>query len=95
MKREVFYKAQCIGDSAPESVTLVFDKEFPSERYRTLADAQQSHRNQAEDLEMYLWETLPGGTYDALFAWMARRKASGLVVSHASITPTEEVDDDA
>lgn len=93
MKREVFYKAQGVGGEAPESLTLVFDKEFPSETHRTLADSQQAHRNQAEDLEMYLWETLPGGTYDALFAWMAQRKASGLVVSYASITPTEEVDD--
>jgi hypothetical protein len=41
--------------------------------------------NDAASLENALWETLPQGTYDRLYACIVRRKASILIVSGASL----------
>lgn len=75
-------KAQGFGGdgSGPDSVTLVLQDEFPS--CRTLESAMELHTNDATALEAALHATLPGGTYDRLFAVMAQRKVSHFIVSH-------------
>lgn len=79
-----FPKAAPVGtNDVVEPLTLVFDTEPPqlvSENY--LHQYQRLYQSQASIMLDALEKHIPGGLYDALFAEMARRKASILRVAH-------------
>lgn len=89
MKRIEIYKAQLSGDTSPEGVEISIARPLPLFEHRPtetseafFARCREEFTNQAEKLETVLRDALPGGTYDQLFAVMAKRKASLLVISH-------------
>ncbi len=80
------YKAQGIGDQETLDCVITLNEPIPdppkeAADYPLLRDW---FVREAETLENALHNALPGGTYDALFGLMAKRKASVFVVSHKS-----------
>ena len=73
------YKAQPTVESVKD-LCLVFDIETPSRE--TLAEQVEMFKVQAETLADALFETLPGGLFDALMIELMRRKVSLFVVAH-------------
>lgn len=76
------HKAQGIGERIANDAHITITEEFP--------DCEDScgialHRAGAASIELVLWSTLPGGTYDRLFAKMVQRKASSLRVSYGEL----------
>lgn len=67
-----------IGKAAPVRT----DEPVPDLQVVAVADTHGSQQADAEHLHEGLLSTLPGGTYDRLFALMAQRKASVLGVLH-------------
>lgn len=82
MKTISIYKAQPIGDRIPEDVTIEIRGEFqPSNYPATYDDVRKDFAVEADLIEKALINSLPGGTYDALFGLMCKRKASQFVVA--------------
>ena len=81
------HKAQPIGDRPVSSATIVIEEEITTDR--TICGADAVFVEDAEYLEMALYNALPGGTYDWLLVKTLERKASHLIVSHG--TPEAEV----
>lgn len=78
MKSIHVYKAQPVGASTPEAVTILIKDELPS----TLnADSRQVMDVDASRLAQALWDALPGGTLDRLCAALLYRQASRLHVA--------------
>lgn len=69
MKTVRAYRAQAARPDKPvEQVTIEIDDEIPA--------SGVAFEEQARTLASVLWETLPGGTIDALIAEMLKRRAS-------------------
>lgn len=78
MKTINIHKAEGIGGTKPESVTIVIDKDFPDfENWRL---SPHLHKKEGEILAEALLETLPGGTTDQLTIELLKAKASYLVI---------------
>lgn len=83
------YKAQSTGDREAPSHVITIDEELPDlpKAVGALPEAEWYQRvakrfeREATELDAALHDSLPGGTYDALFAVMAKRKASVLFVA--------------
>lgn len=79
------YAAQPTGGFAVRPVRITIKEPVPPTASADSAGADQRQTlftEEAAHLEEALRNALPGGTYDALFARMAARKASALVVAH-------------
>jgi hypothetical protein len=63
----------------PHPERLIHERSIMSEN---LEDLKRAFMKDASLIEHILWRSLPGGTYDHLFAKMAERKASLLIVSN-------------
>jgi len=81
MKELVIYKAASIAGIYADDVTIIVKDEFPA--FDSLEDSKRIHEFDAKRIEKVFHESLPGGTYDRLFAAMAERKASLYRVSNA------------
>lgn len=75
MKTVHAYKAQPVGASTPEAVTIVIKDELPVSATEDTMDLE------ARRIAVALWESLPGGTLDRLCAELLQRQASRLRVS--------------
>jgi hypothetical protein len=73
------YKAQDIGDQKVEDANIIIGGD-PIPSFDNLFDADGVCRNQGEQLNAVLRDTLPGGTYDQLLIAMLTQKASHFVV---------------
>lgn len=90
MNKVFIYKAQEAAGLAPDDLVITITEPLPEiakdvfgeSSWRPLMNA--TFAQEAERLEGVLYNTLPGGTYDALFCVMAKRKASVLVVAHTT-----------
>lgn len=72
-------RAQPIGDRVAPKVTIRISSEFPkSDRP---CHAVELFAEEGQTLEQALWESLPGGTIDALIAALLTRRASRFVVA--------------
>jgi len=80
MKHVSIHKAQDIGSSKVESVTITFTEPIPD--YQSLPQTAEKFTAEAAELGNVLCATLPGGTYDRLLGIMLAHKASHFIVSH-------------
>lgn len=86
------YKAQNTAGMARPDTQITITEELPDLSGTMNGNSESEWRpimtgqfeREATALENALYNSLPGGTYDALFHVMAKRTASVLVVSHAS-----------
>jgi hypothetical protein len=84
------YKAQQAGSKLVPDIHLTGTEPFP----QVVSSAAASlHLSQGQKIFYALVHSLAGGTFDALFAEMARFKASQLVVPHRRIEARMEYDD--
>lgn len=89
MKTIFAYRAQPIGDQVIEPVRIVIEEQMPSPdrmvgtTAEILAKLDGTFQTQAQNLEIALYNSLPGGTYDRLLGEILKRKASHFIVSHA------------
>ncbi|CAK0758920.1 hypothetical protein CCP3SC15_2440002 [Gammaproteobacteria bacterium] len=72
-------KAQPVGDQAIESVTILIHAALPA--FETLEKQDGFTEGQAFVIEQVLHNSLPGATYDRLFAAMSLRVASHFRIS--------------
>lgn len=77
MKTIYAFKAQPVGSSTPEALTVIIKDELPATE-----KAEQSMEYDARRIASALWNSLPGGTVDRLCAELLRRQASRLHVAH-------------
>lgn len=78
MKRIDAYKAQPVGASTPEAVTILIKDEFPD----LAPDAAEAAMHiDAQQIARALWDALPGGTLDRLCGELLQRQASRLLVA--------------
>ena len=89
MKTVKISKAQPIGDQKIENVTIEIWVEFPD--IDSVPMSKLQHLSEASDLELALYNALPGGTYDRLLGLMLARKATHFVVAHGEL---EQITDD-
>jgi hypothetical protein len=82
MKTYYIYKARTIGDQVLEDVTIIMDASI-QERFDRSATLEPIFQQDATDLADALWQTLPGGTFDALLRKLLERRASQLAVPMA------------
>jgi hypothetical protein len=88
MKNIQISKAQpTVKDQPVKSVSIVIDDEIRDFKILELQDIYCSQ--QAKDIETALYWSLPGSTYDRLFAAMCFRKASHFRVAHEEPKPNE------
>lgn len=90
MKHVYVYKAQPVGASTPEAVTIVIKNELPDRMDRfpqRYADPEDAMNIDARRITEALWEALPGGTLDRLCAELLRRQASRLHVARGGEAP--------
>jgi hypothetical protein len=81
MKTVLISKASPIAEPV-ESIEIRIEETIPE--FKSF-DALKEHASiEANMLESALYNVLPGAIYDRLFAHMASRKASALIVSHPS-----------
>jgi len=73
------YRAQPVASDAVPQATIVIDDEIPP--VTGVEGAQRVFEEQGAALAAALWESLPGGTIDALLREMLLRRASLLRVS--------------
>ncbi len=74
------HKAQANGEQVVPDAEICIAQGFRTKDDPALVDRIFS--DDAERLEMELYRSLPGGTYDRLLGKMLGRKASHFVVSH-------------
>jgi hypothetical protein len=72
-------KAQPTGKEKVEPLTVIVAETLPA--FEKLAEQDLFTSTEANRLEQALYNTLPGATYDRLFAAMCLRKASHLRVT--------------
>ncbi len=72
------FKAQSIGKTKVDNLTLRFRKPFP--QHDTLEMAMVDHEQEAQTIVDHLLLTLPGGTVDQILRILLQEKASQLVV---------------
>ncbi len=70
------------ADNATQEIVIHIEGAIPADLHKSLGVIRAWFETQAATLELALYETLPGGTYDRLLALMLQRKASLLVISH-------------
>ena len=82
MKTLNIYKAQGAGDTVPEDLTLIFDKEIP--RPDIINSWESAWRDllmeEAFQLADALCNVLPGGVVDALLVELLDRKRSMFII---------------
>lgn len=87
MIKVTVYGACPTGDQKIHRLDLSTSGPFPNDL--TVIQATTAHKNDADCIANALWATLPGGTIDALFAEMARRSVSSLIVRHQQPEPED------
>jgi len=76
-----FYKAQGVAGRPVESVVIIFEYEIPEVNDDDwIEGAREYYEGDGQLLERTLFETMPGGSYDALLRAMLLRRASLLRV---------------
>lgn len=81
MKTIHAYKAQPVGSTTPEAVTIIIKAEFPASLEMKPDAAEAAMMIDAQQIARALWEALPGGTLDRLCGELLQRQASRLLVA--------------
>ena len=83
MKKTVIHIGQPVGGKIINPHEIILSGEFPS--YEEEKNSLIIFSIESEKIEKILWDSLPGGTYDALLGMMLKRQASKFVVPYGAI----------
>lgn len=83
-------RAQNIGSQSPPVLRVEIEEQIQD--IRTFDEARANYADEAQRLSDALYDSLPGGTLDALLCEMMRRKSSLFVVPIDGRSPTQNTE---